>query len=206
MDGFFSKVFLLAVIVAGFAFTGDLNWVADRGLRVLSATDVTPPSAARGPLPAVEPPPPTAVTSPAAAAAPRPQPGQAAAARPAAGIRPPAVGPDAVAWSTLESGDRVLVWLGGRVARCLAIDVVDPAAGEALAYEVAGPVDAGRPLIAAAPPARVIVGRPAAGRPPAALAKGGMLHVAPAGIAAVGDAGRWLGPIEGLAVDHERRP
>jgi hypothetical protein len=98
-----------------------------------------------------------------------------------------------VSWSSLAAGDRVTVWLAGAGPRCLVLDVVDPAAGEALAYEAAAVTADGRPAAAATPPRRVVVGHPGG---PAAITKGGMLHLAPGGIAAAGEAGRWLGPVE----------
>jgi len=190
MDSLLPKACLLAVIAAGFAFTGDLNWVADRGLRVLGATEVGRSTATSEVFPPTASKPPTAT--------PRGLRSEPVAVGTAA--RPPVAGLDTVAWTTLEAGDRVVVWFGGRSRRCLALDVVDPAAGEVLAYEVATVSEQGRPLTAATPPTRVIVGRPAAGRPPAGFATGGMIHVAPAGIAAAGEDGRWLGPIESLTV------
>ena len=104
-----------------------------------------------------------------------------------------------IAWATLRPGDRVIVWLAAAGHRCLVLDVVDPATGEALAYEVAAVAEDGRPLTAVAPPSRVVVGRPAGCTTPG-IVKGGMMHIAPAGIATAGETGRQLGPVEALAL------
>lgn len=210
MENFLPKAAVLAVVAAGFCFTGDLGWLASKGLRVLNAADVAAPSLAQAeagalpPMPAPVPPPgpPAApaprVLAPAAPAAPTAPAGQQAAAHlPVVATQPPTGGLDQIAWPALRAGDRVVVWLSAAGHRCLVLDVVDPATGEALAYEVATVADDGRPLTALAPPTRVVVGPPAGGSAPG-IVKGGMLHIAPAGIAAAGAAGRWLGPVEAL--------
>jgi hypothetical protein len=206
MRNLLPKAAVLAIIAGGFALTGDLGWIADRGLRVLDAADIALPAArdeepvaapaqaavssGREPqtLPAASPVEPGGAPPPAA-------PPRAATARAAAHapLTPPAAGCVEVRWSSLAAGDRVTVWLAGAGPRCLVLDVVDPASGEALAYEAAALTTDGRPAAAAAPPRRVVVGHPGG---PAAITKGGMLHLAPGGIAAAGAAGRWLGPVE----------
>lgn len=200
MPNIFAKAIALAVIAGGFALTGDLGWIASRGMRLLDAADVAAPSltdrqepvrpAAASPEPAAARP----VPVPAPALGPRPQPIVLVDAE----VQPPAGGCEHVAWTALSPGDRVVVWFATRGQRCLVLDVVDPATGEALAYEVAAVSKDGQPLASAAPPRRVIVGRPADGPAAVAISKGGMLHVAPAGIAAAGNEGRWLGPVEAL--------
>lgn len=219
MQNILPKATVLALIAGGFSLTGDLGWIADRGLRVLDAADVAMPAAAEDaepagsvaaadpvappqsppaatplgppqPVPAAGPPP----ASPAQAAAAPSAPAQAAAHAP---LEPPPGGDAEANWNRLQPGDRVTVWLAAPGPRCLVLDVVDPATGEALAYEAVSVSADGRPLAAATPPRRVIVGRP--GDPPA-IFKGGMLHLAPAGIATAGQAGRWLGPVEALIV------
>ena len=124
------------------------------------------------------------------------QPQPASAVVPAS-LKPPAGGCAEVAWNHLGPGDRVTVWLAGAGPRCLVLDVVDPATGEALAYEATAVTAEGRPLAAATPPRRVVIGHLGGS---AAIAKGGMLHLTPGGIAAAGEAGRWLGPVEALIV------
>jgi hypothetical protein len=132
------------------------------------------------------------VTSPVA---PSPGPVAPAIAPPAVVMRPPTGGPKQLAWTGLAAGGRVVVWLASGGARCLVLDVVDAATGEALAYEAAAVSPEGRPLTTAGPPRRVVVGGGEAG-----LAVGGMLHLTPAGIATAGNSGRWLGPIEALTL------
>lgn len=205
MQNLLPKATVLAMIAGGLGLTGDLGWIANRGLRVLDAADVALPIAAEveqpGGLAA-----PQALAPAAPGLQPRPVPAEPAAqARPvsaiaAALIKPPAGGCAEVVWQSLRPGDRVSVWLAAPGPRCLVLDVVDPIAGEALAYEAAAVSADGRPLAAATPPCRVLVGRSAGQSAPAALAKGGMLQLAPAGIATAGEAGRWLGPIEALIV------
>ena len=201
MQNLLAKLAALGVIGGGFAATGDLGWLANRGMRVLDAVEVASPVAPEGPAPAgleqelahqpavpVEPPAP--VVSPAA-----PAPVAPIAAAPTVVMRPPAGGPRQVAWTNLAAGGRVVVWLASGGTRCLVLDVVDAATGEALAYEAAAVSPEGRPLTTAGPPRRVVVGR---GDPE--LAVGGMRHLAPAGIATAGNSGRWLGPIEALTL------
>jgi len=222
MQNILPKATVLALIAGGFSLTGDLGWIADRGLRVLDAADVAMPAAsgepeAAGSVPAADPvavprslaaadpveppqPVPDPVPQPVQAAGPPPAyPAPSAPAHAAAQVpvKPPTGGAAEANWNRLQPGSRVTVWLAAPGPRCLVLDVVEPATGEALAYEAVGLSADGRPLAAATPPRRVIVGRP--GDPPA-IFKGGMLHLAPAGIATAGEAGRWLGPVEALLV------
>jgi len=205
MQNLLPKATVLAMIAGGFGLTGDLGWVANRGLRVLDAADVALPTAVEVEQPGgLAAPPAPAPAAPGLQ--PRPVPAEPAA-RPvsaiaAALIKPPAGGCAEVVWQSLRPGDRVSVWLAAPGPRCLVLDVVDPIAGEALAYEAAAVSADGRPLAAATPPCRVLVGRSAGQSSPAPLAKGGMLQLAPAGIATAGEAGRLLGPIEALIVLH----
>ena len=226
MENFLPKAAVLAVVAGGFSFTGDLGWLASKGLRVLNAADVAAPSLSAAETP-VEPPPtaaagpagpptlPAPVTAPAgppsplapapvAAPAPVLAPQAPASVTPAtrapvAEMKPPAGGLEQIAWTALRPGDRVIVWLAAAGHRCLVLDVVDPATGEALAYEVAAVAEDGRPLTAVAPPSRVVVGRPAGGTTPG-IVKGDMMHIAPAGIATAGETVRQLGPVEALAL------
>jgi hypothetical protein len=213
MQNLLPKAAVLAIIAGGFALTGDLGWITDRGLRVLDAADVALPAArdeepVAGPVAA---PAQAAVSSgrepqtlPAAspvepAGGPPTAAPQAAAARAVAHapLTPPAAGCVEVRWSSLAAGDRVTVWLAGAGPRCLVLDVVDQASGEAVAYEAAALTADGRPAAAATPPRRVVVGHTDG---PAAITKGGMLHLAPGGIAAAGEAGLWLGPVEAVTL------
>jgi len=207
MPNLLAKLTALGMIGGGFAATGDLGWIAERGMRVLDAADVAGPSDPAEPVPTpgvaqkiVEASPPIAPLEAARPAAPGPgAPVAPAPPLPAARavMKPPTGGPTEVAWSGIAAGDRVVVWLATGGTRCLVLDIVDPATGEALAYEAAAVSPEGRPLTAAGPPRRVVVGRQAGER---GLAVGGMLNLASAGIATHGQSGRWLGPIEALTL------
>lgn len=216
MQNFFAKVVAVAMIVGGFSFTGDLGWIAEKGQRVLGAADVptqidvapapitTPPSiAAESPQPqashATPAPAPTEVAPPRAPADPEPQ-REFGGPEPMGSIfKPPAASREAIAWTELGTGSRVVVWLAGPPYRCLVIDFVDPMTGEALLYEVATVDAASRPLTTAGPPRRVIVGRNEAGRPHGAgIVRGGLIHVAQTGIAPHA-AGQWFGPVAAIA-------
>lgn len=209
MPNLFAKLTALGLIGGGFAATGDLGWIAERGMRVLDAADVAPSSARdEGMAPAgVRPEFASAAPAPATprpATGPQPTPAAPTAVAPAptlptvkAVLRPPAGGPRQVAWERIAAGDRIVVWLAAGGTRCLVLDIVDPATGEALAYDAAAVSPEGQPLMAAGPPRRVVVGRQ---RDESGLAVGGMLNLASAGIATHGDGGRWLGPIEALTL------
>lgn len=209
MPNLLAKLTALGLIGGGFAATGDLGWLAERGRKVLDAADVASPanegdasspsvpaagvtSGAEASPSAIEPPaavpavPSTAPVTPAIAVA---------AAQPV--LKAPAGGPKQVAWAGITAGDRIVVWLATGGTRCLVLDIVDPAAGEALAYDAAAVSAEGQPLMAAGPPRRVVVGRRSG---ESGLAVGGMISLAPAGIATHGEGGRWLGPIAALAL------
>ena len=207
MPNLLAKLTALGLIGGGFAATGDLGWIAERGMRVIDAADVAGPADSAAPLPPADVAQNLAAASPpiAASEAARPTvPAPAAPVAPApplpaarAVMKPPAGGPTEVSWSGITAGDRIVVWLATGGTRCLVLDFVDPAAGEALAYEAAAVSPEGRPLTAAGPPRRVVVGRQAGER---GLTVGGMLNLASAGIATHGQSGRWLGPIEALTL------
>ncbi len=203
MTNLLAKVVMLGIIAAGFAFTGDLGWLARRGMDVIEAADlaVDQPAAAWPatpsepvtvePLPAADPRP--ARDIPAVATPREP------AVIPAAEMKPPVGGPPAVSWASLAAGDRLVLWLGPTPHRCLVLDVVDPATGAAVAYDTVAVSREGQPLASAGPPRRVIVGRPPERVPGMSLERGGLVHVADDGIAASRE-GRWLGPITAIAV------
>jgi hypothetical protein len=205
MQNLLAKLAALGVIGGGFAATGDLGWIAQRGMRVLDTVDVAPPTAEEPPALADAighdlTPPSGSPIAPPAPVAPS-VPGVAPPAR-AVVMKPPAGGPQRLGWANLAAGGRVVVWLAGGGSRCLVLDVVDPATGEALAYEAAAVSPEGRPLTTAGPPRRVVVGR---GGDENELAVGGMLHLTPAGIASEGNSGRWLGPIDALTLAERKR-
>ena len=214
MPNLLAKLTALGLIGGGFAATGDLGWIAERGMRVLAAADVATPSAHGEAVPATDAgrdfacPASAPVAAPEAAAPPAPIPSPAppispaappAATRPASltATQPPAGGPKQIAWAGIAAGDRIVVWLAAGGTRCLVLDVVDPAVGEALAYDAAAISPEGRPLMAAGPPRRVVVGRRSG---ESGLTVGGMISLASAGIATQGEGGRWLGPIEALTL------
>ncbi len=200
-----AKALVIAIIGGGFMLTGDLGWLANRGMRVLDAADVATPAYAAGQI-RVEAPPPARGPARAEPAGPAPVPAPTASRPrsdadqgvPVAEMSPPAGGPEQLAWTALRPGDRVVLWLASRAQRCLVLDVVDPASGEALAYEAATLSPAGLPLTAAGPPRRVVVGHRAERGSPMPLIRGGMIQLASAGIAAAGDDARWIGPIEAI--------
>ena len=205
MPNLLAKLTALGLIGGGFAATGDLGWIAERGMRVLDTADVAMPSACDESMPvadvgqAFSVPPSPPVTPPAAAATPATPAAAAAPARPAgpATMQPPVGGPKQIAWAGIAAGDRIVVWLAAGGTRCLVLDVVDPSTGEALAYDAAAVSPEGRPLMAAGPPRRVVVGRRSG---ESGLAVGGMISLASAGIATQGESGRWLGPIQALTL------
>jgi hypothetical protein len=214
MPNLLAKLTALGLIGGGFAATGDLGWITERGMRVLAAADVATPSASEEAVPAADAgrdfalPSPAPAAAPTAAAPPAPVPSAASPispaappvmARPAApaAMQPPAGGPKQIAWAGIAPGDRLVVWLAAGGTRCLVLDVVDPATGEALAYDAAAVSPEGQPLMAAGPPRRVVVGRRSG---ESGLTVGGMISLASAGIATQGDGGRWLGPIEALTL------
>jgi hypothetical protein len=228
MQNLFAKLAALGILLGGFALTGDLGRLAERGSRVIGAADVaSAPAMAFGDappaVPELAPPAPTpAERAPAAPeiqvdppVAPIGGTSTAAATTPAAdsaggvsvaGFTPPAGGPESVSIADLRPGDRVVVWLGLGSARhrCLVLDVVDPSAGAALVYEAAAVNPLGQPLTAAGPPRRVVVSgpRPAAESRPGAIVRGQPLLLVEAGLAAAGRGGAWSGPVESLAVVH----
>jgi hypothetical protein len=206
MQNFLAKAVAVGMLVGGFSLTGDLGWLAERGARVLGAADVPAgPSEARDQLgelagspPASGPTPPSVFAPPAPAPPAHDEP----LSRPTAAFKPPVGGPDRIAWTALDAGSRVVVWLAGPPHRCLVLDFVDPVRGEALLYEVATVSPVGRPLATAGPPRRVIVGRNEADRPHTdGIIRGGQFHVAPAGVAGPGN-GQWLGPVAALGFGH----
>ena len=138
MPSLLAKLSACGLIVGGFAMTGDLGRLADRGADLLNATGV--PTDLRDP----EAP---AVAGPARAAAP-------AAPSIAAGAHPPPVAPAlpgrraepprlpvsspaSLDLGSLRPGQRLTVWVGSPPVPH-AFDIVDPATGEVLEQAAAG--------------------------------------------------------------------
>jgi hypothetical protein len=200
MSTILARCTALGIVAGGFAITGDLGRLADRGMKVLSASDV--PAAQPAPVPIDMP------ARPAAAAQAVP-PGSAHDAGPVvqtADLRPPAGGPDTVDVSRLQPGNRLIVWLtvtrrsGASAYRCLVFDMVDPAAAEALVYEAVSFTKDGQPKAAALPPRRVRIGTP--GPAGSSIARMGTIRICHLGIAhaTVHDDGDTIGPIVALEV------
>lgn len=220
MQNLLAKLAALGILVGGFALTGDLGWLAERGQRVIGAAevasapamafvDVPPlPSAPAAPAshvsaphqPAPGPPATTPAFTPIDTISPQVVP-TVGDSMPVAEFQPPAGGPQSVSLADLRPGDRVVVWLGSTRHRCLVFDLVEPSAGGALVYEAAAVNQQGQPLAASGPPRRVVVsGEQPAGGTSGRLFRGGSLHLAEAGVAGSAHAAAWLGPIESIAV------
>lgn len=220
MQNLLAKLVALGILVGGFALTGDLGWLAERGQRVIGAAEVasapamafvdvppltsatTEPASHAGvpPEPAPAPPTPATAFTPIDTSSAPPVP-TVSDSLPVAEFKPPAGGPQSVSLADLRPGDRVVVWLGSTRHRCLVFDLVEPSAGGALVYEAAAVNQQGQPLAASGPPRRVVVsGEQAAGGTSGRLFRGGSLHLAEAGVAGSAHAAAWLGPIESIAV------
>jgi hypothetical protein len=206
MQSFLSKLAGFGVIVGGFAATGDLRHLVDRGTKLVNATTV-PVDAETEPAS----PPPGPVPQPAYAvqAVPAVQPVQSAPAAPApADARDAPVGhPVAAARlpvSTLESldlrtlapGKRLAVWVGTPPA-LVAFDVVDPASGEVLEQQLTQAGEAPHAI-----PRRVRLEGDTSR--PRQIVRGGSLRLSPLGIAhGASPAGptETLGPVRAIQVD-----
>jgi hypothetical protein len=95
---------------------------------------------------------------------------------------PPAKGPDSIDLRQVPAGSRVLVWVrrSGSTARSrsinlIALDLIDPNAGEALEHRHAAMTHGSAGTTVHAAPRRVVITRDAANR----IAKGAMLRVTP---------------------------
>lgn len=136
MQSLLAKLAAVSLIGAGFAVTGDLRRLADRGTRFLNATAVPTGEAdhasgqpAPGPLPA-------AGSVPAL-----PERGESVQHRdaplgsPVDALRLPTSTLDTIDLRALAAGARVTVWVGTPPAP-VAFDIVDPASGEVLEQSV----------------------------------------------------------------------
>lgn len=225
MSSILSRIAAVGIIAGGFALTGDLGRLAKRGLEVVNSRDIpaarsdeaTPATeSAAQEIEAVAAAETTAAGGPATTAASKPAAGQPAAGNPAveasrgkpalardADFRPPQGGVDAIELATLAPGNRVVVWLamprssGGRAYRCLVFDLIDPASGEALAYEAVSFATDGKPQATAVPPRRVRLQGDGLG---GAVAKSGRIDVQRRGSAADGVGHETIGPIAALDV------
>jgi len=180
MPNVLARCTALGIVAGGFALTGDLGWLAEKGSRVLESRTV--PGGER-----------------TVAAAPQTPAGDGRAVRSAPAPRPPADGPDRVSLPSLRPGARLLVWVGppppATGQRCLVLDVVDPATAAVLVYEAAGSSSGN--LVTALPPRRVTI-LSGAGRP-VVLARGQPLALQAAGFAGP-PAAETIGPVAAIAV------
>lgn len=220
MSSILSRIAAVGIIAGGFALTGDLGRLARRGLEVVNSRDVPAARTADdGDASAVTATPndetSRQVEQVAAAAEALAHAGDAKAAvptGPAAGktaltrdtdFRPPQEGIDTIELSSLDAGNRVVVWLmmprrsGGRAYRCLVFDIVDPSAGEALAYEAVSFAADGSPQATATAPRRVRLQGDGLG---GAVAKSGRIDIQRRGVAADGVGSESIGPVAALSV------
>lgn len=209
MSNVFARCTALGLFAGGFALTGDLGWVADRGMRVLNSRSIPADEASLG-------------DEPVAAAAGPEGGGLTRATEPAplpaashhdvgpvfqgGDVRPPANGPEQASIAALEAGNRIVVWIAGtpgtsglRAWRCLVLDVVDPASAEALLYEAVSFSSSGAPIATAAAPRRVRLSGPGGG---SVIARGRSFDVRRLGVAAGSDgpADEQVGPVVALAI------
>jgi hypothetical protein len=196
MSNFLARCAAITLVGGGFAATGDLGWLAARGMRLVNARTVPSEQAAE---PGPSPPQPVAgpwePNRPAAPAQPaadpfRGPPAPSPPARTAEEAGPPIGGPERVDLATLRAGERVTIWIAtstGASPTCITCDLVHPAAGEALLV--------GRGLA----PRRVTIRGGASTR--AIIARGETLVIAPASHARhATSAGETLGPVTAIAI------
>jgi hypothetical protein len=206
MQNAFGKLVTLSLLGSGFVATGDLGWLARRGMLLLEASTV--PSEARlaeastadtashtaaptGGPPAGMPP-----------ASPLPMANTPVAPAPWYAARPPAGGPAFVEPAALEAGSRLFVWIdagpaSGSPHRCLALDIVDPAAGAALLHRGTEPPR--RVTILPIANASLFTSRGPSGR----IVIRGTFRVVPTGLAHASTreaAAETIGPVVALAV------
>lgn len=187
MQNFLGTCLAVVILGGGFALTGDLARLAERGMKVIQATDVPDDEA---PVPVA--------ADPAMGDGPRRAVAPAEPAPPSAAIL------DAVDVATLAPGSRIVVWIRhpglsrpGDL-RHLTCDVVDPVGREVLVSEVEPPPASGAPAFAPAPPRRaLIVGSGPAGT----IVRGGTLEIRPQGIAGAGGS-ETIGPVFAVDVQH----
>jgi len=206
MHSALSKIVTLGLLGSGFVATGDLGWLARRGMQLLEASTVPSEAALLDPVdshPGGDRAVPSDQNTSASAVAPVRAPTPEAAASWQA-TRPPAGGPTAIDLTTLEPGVRLFVWVAagpahGQPHRCLAFDIVDPASGAALLHRGHEPPR----RVMLLPPADpgLFASHGAAGR----IMLHGTFHVQSAGLAH-GQSSQGMperiGPIVALAVAH----
>jgi hypothetical protein len=193
MSNFLARCAAITLVGGGFAATGDLGWLAARGMRLVNARTVPSEQAAEPgppqPLPGAWDPSRSAPPARPSADPFRSPTAPLPAARTADEPGPPIGGPERVDLAALRPGERITVWIATSTASpaCITCDLVHPATGEALLM--------GRGLA----PRRVTIRGGASAR--AIIARGETLVIAPASHARHATAaGETLGPVTAIAV------
>ena len=197
MQSLLAKLAALAVLGAGFAATGDLRRLVDRGARLLNATTVPTreeQATAATPVPALSPAPPAAPAPPAVSAAPSDA-RDAPVGRPVDAPRLPTSTLDSLDLRTLSPGTRLAVWVG-TPPTLVVFDLVDPSSGEVLEQQLLQAGGAPHAL-----PRRVRLEGDAG--LPRQIVRGGSLRLTPLGIAYGGSPvgpTETLGPVRALQI------
>lgn len=191
MRNILSKLLVIGLLGGGFTATGDLGWLARRGMRLLEASTV--PSEACG----TEAAPAEGLEGRSRESEPDVVGGRPALDRSSA---PPSDGPTTVDLATLVPGERVVVWVtipGGTAPERITLDLIDPATGAALLRRDGGP---SRRVLVVAASAGILASRDAAAP---ALSVRTPLVVRPLGLAhgAAGPA-ETCGRVAALTVGH----
>lgn len=192
MQSLLARCFALALIAGGFALTGDVARLVERGRRVIEGRGTQqvarsqPAEAAAGPaavpqadpLPSPTEPPPGGDSAPSAVR-PRDPAADDPVGRRVAVPSPPTDGPAAIEPRALAVGDRVLVWLKpeghtNRGGDLIALDIIEPVSAEALLHRHAALAYADKGGVQAAP-RRVVIGTGSAAR----INRGDRLRLAP---------------------------
>jgi hypothetical protein len=204
MQSFLSKLAGFGLIVGGFAATGDLRGLVDRGTRLVNATTVPVDAEAEPASPPPGPVPQPAYAVQAVPAAPPVQPAPPAPAeardapvgRPVAAARLPVSTLESLDLRTLAPGKRLAVWVGTPPA-LVAFDVVDPASGEVLEQQLTQAGEAPHAI-----PRRVRLEGDTSR--PRQIVRGGSLRLSPLGIAhGASPAGptETLGPVRAIQIE-----
>ena len=204
MQSFLSKLAGFGLIVGGFAATGDLRGLVDRGTRLVNATTVPVDAEAEPASPPPGPVPQSAYAVQAVPTAPPVQPAPPAPAEardapvghPVAAARLPVSTLESLDLRTLAPGKRLAVWVGTPPA-LVAFDVVDPASGEVLEQQLTQAGEAPHAI-----PRRVRLEGDAAR--PRQIVRGGSLRLSPLGIAhGASPAGptETLGPLRAIQIE-----
>lgn len=201
MQSLLSKLAAFGVIVGGFAATGDLRRLADRGTRLVNATGVPVEAEAALPPPAAESQPSHTIQAAPVIPPVQPAPPAPAEARdapvghPVSAPRLPVSTLESLDLRTLAPGKRLAVWVGTPAA-LVAFDIVDPASSEVLEQQLAQAGGAPHAI-----PRRIRL--EGDGARPQQILRGGTLRLSPLGVAygasPVGPT-ETLGPIRAIEV------